>query len=286
MPIRPVSSLDNLARPGSWSVASWKTKTAAGNRLYGKLQAGRMDAWRKRMRLDDGLENMAGKQLDGGVENRVSNVNVRKVTRIPLKIDDEIMVRSSAIVAHRTKSRIIGAVHGDFILIQEPVVVISERLLAIFDHIFECSYFTEGYRYNFLSRYRRHVLRDIVCIEYPKEVDLHQIRKHRRIKVNIETKFAVLGAPNWFSAEMADISEGGCRLILESKETLTKGMRVLLVFRLPNEDVVDELRAVVMRSMSIEGSEATEVGLSFSGPQSELAKISNFCGFCMFFDVE
>jgi len=238
------------------------------------------------MRLDDGLENMAGKQLDGGVENGVSNVNVRKVTRIPLKIDDEIMVSSLTIAAHRTRSRIVGAVHGDFILIQEPIVVINERLLAVFDHVFECNYFSEGYRYNFLSRYRSHVLRNIICIEYPREVNVHQIRKHRRINVNIETKYAVFGAPNWFSADMVDISHGGCRLVLESKVAITKGMRVLLVFRLPNEDVVDELRAVVMRSMSIEGSEATEVGLSFSGPQSELAKISNFCGFCMFFDVE
>ncbi len=215
-----------------------------------------------------------------------SDVNAHEVTRIPLKIGDEIMVRSLAMIAHRAKSRIIGAVHGDFILIQEPVVVINERFLATFDHTFECSYFTSGYRYNFLSRYRSHVLGDKVCIEYPKKVDVSQIRKHRRINVDIETKFAVLGAPNWFSGDMADISEGGCRLILKSKVTVTNGMRVIMVFRLPNEDVVDELRAVVLRSTSIEGGEATEVGLSFIGPRSELAKISNFCGFCMFFDFE
>ena len=238
------------------------------------------------MRFDDGLENMSGKQLDGGVEKMASDVNSHEVTRIPLRIDDEIMVRSLDTVAHRAKSRIIGAVHGDFILIQEPVVVINERFLATFDHAFECSYFTAGYRYNFLSRYRSHALGDIVCIEYPKKVDVRQIRKHRRINVNIGTKFAVLGAPKWFSGDMADISEGGCRLILKSKVTVTKGMRVILVFRLPNEDVVDELRAVVLRTMSIEGGEATEVGLSFTGPRSELAKISNFCGFCMFFDFE
>ena len=250
------------------------------------MQAGRKDAWRKRMRLDNGLKNMAGKQLNGGVENRASDVNAREVTRIPLKIDDEIMVRSLATVAHRAKSRIIGAVHGDFILIQEPVVVINERFLAVFDNVFECSYFTGGYRYNFLSRYRSHALGDILCIEYPKKVDVRQIRMHRRINVNIETKFAVLGSPNWFSGDMTDISEGGCRLILNSKVPVTKGMKVLMVFRLPNEDIVDELRAVVLRSMSIEGSEAIEVGLSFTGPPSGLAKISNFCGFCMFFDVE
>jgi len=238
------------------------------------------------MRLEDGPENKAGRRLDDGVEKGDTVAGAPEVIKIPFKIDDEIMVRSLAIAAHRTKTRIVGAVHGDFILIQEPIVVINERLLAVFDHVFECNYFSEGYRYNFLSRYRSHALGDILCIEYPKKVDVHQIRMHRRINVNIETKFAVLGAPNWFSGDMTDISEGGCCLILNSKVPVTKGMRVLLVFRLPNEDVIDELRGVVLRSTPIEGSEATEVGLSFTGPQSELAKISSFCGFCMFFDLE
>jgi c-di-GMP-binding flagellar brake protein YcgR len=254
--------------------------------MHGKLQAGRRDVWRKRMRLEDRHDNTAGNQLDGGVKNRGPAVSAREVTRIPFRIDDEIMVSSLAIAAHRTKSRIVGAVHGDFILIQEPIVVINERLSAIFDHVFECSYFTEGYRYNFLSRYRSHVLSDIICIEYPKEVDVHQIRKHRRIKVNIETKYAVFGTPNWFSAHMVDISHSGCRLVLKSKVAIKKGMRVLMVFNLLNEDVVNELRAVVVRSWPIKGSEATNVGLSFTGPAGELAKISRFCEFCIYFDME
>ena len=238
------------------------------------------------MRLVNGPDNIAGNQFEGGPENRASDVDGGKLTKIPLKIEDEIVVRSLAIAAHSAKSRIIGAAHGDFILIKEPVVVVNDRLSAIFDDVFECSYFNEGYRYTFLSRYRSHVLKDIVCIEYPKEVDIHQTRKHRRIKVNIETRFAILGVFNWLSGDMADISKNGCRLILRSKVTITKGMKVLLVFKLPNEDVIDELRAVVLRRRSIKGSEATEVGLSFIGPPGELTKISNFCEFCMFFEVE
>ncbi len=238
------------------------------------------------MRLVDGPDNMAGNQPGGGVENRDPAADPRAGIRIPLKIDDEILVKSLAIAAHRTKSRIVGALHGDFILIKEPIVVINDRLLAIFDHVFECSYFSEGYRYNFLSRYRSHVLSDIVCIEYPKEVEVHQVRKHRRIKVNIETKYSVFGARKWFSGDMADISRGGCRLVIKSKAAITKGMRVLLVFSLPNEDDVSDLRAVVVRSRPVKGGEATEVGLSFAGPPSELAKISSFCEFCLFFDVD
>ena len=71
---------------------------------------------------------------------------------------------------------------------------------------------------------------------------------------------------------MVDISQGGCRLVLKSKVTITKGMKALLVFSLPNEDDINDLRAVVVRSKPIQGGEKTEVGLSFSGPPSELAK--------------
>jgi len=63
-------------------------------------------------------------------------------------------------------------------------------------------------------------------------------------------------------------------------------MKALLVFTLPNEEDVSDLRAVVVRSRPIKDREATELGLSFTGPPGELAKISSFCEFCLFFDVE
>jgi c-di-GMP-binding flagellar brake protein YcgR len=238
------------------------------------------------MRLDFGPEKTAENRFDGDAGKRNRAVEDCEVINIPFRIDDEIMVRSLSNAAHRTKSRIVGAAYGKFILIQEPIVVINHRFLAIFDDVFECSYFADGYRYIFLSRYRSHVLNDVVCIEYPGMVDVNQIRKHRRIKVNIETKYAALGTPNWFTGDMVDISKGGCRLVLKPKETVAKGMRVLLVFSLPNEDEVNDLRAVVVRSNPVGSSETTEVGLSFTGPPHELAKISNFCEFCLFFDVE
>ena len=39
---------------------------------------------------------------------------------------------------HMARSTIVGAVHGDFILIKEPVVVINGRFVAIFDDILDC----------------------------------------------------------------------------------------------------------------------------------------------------
>jgi len=209
-----------------------------------------------------------------------------KQIKVPLRIGDEIMVRSLANAAHRTKTKVVGAVHGDFILIKEPLVVINNRLVAIFDQTFECSYFAEGYRYSFVSKYKSHAFQDIVCISYPEDAEISKVRKDRRIRVNIETKYAVFGSPKWFSADMVDISKGGCRLILKSNPPLSRGMEVLLVFSLPNEEEVNDLRAQVVRSTSMPDIEATDIGLAFVRPHSELAKVESFCEFCLFFEVE
>jgi len=43
---------------------------------------------------------------------------------------------------------------------------------------------------------------------------------------------------------------------------------------------------VVVRIISIKDKVATEIGLKFIGPQSELSKNGNFCEFYLFFDLE
>jgi c-di-GMP-binding flagellar brake protein YcgR len=242
--------------------------------------------WRTPLRQEDGSKDTAGTSLDCRITRGDTVEGAPGVTKIPFKIDDEIMVRSLTNAAHRTKTRVVGAVHGDFILIHEPVVVINKRFVAVFDGSFESSYFTDGYRYSFLSRYRSHVFRGIVCIDYPQGVHIEQVRKHRRIRVNIESKYALIGAANWFPGDMLDISKGGCRIVLKPKTPMTEGIKVLLSFTLPNEDEVNDLRAVVVRSKPLPGGEETEVGFTFVGPPCELAKIESFCEFCLYFDLE
>ena len=82
---------------------------------------------------------------------------------------------------------------------------------------------------------------------------------------------------------MADISQGGCRLILNQCAGIAKGTNLSLTFNLPNEALVSGLQTVVARMSRIENSQATEVGASFTGPDSEISKVSNFCEFCMYF---
>ena len=240
------------------------------------------------MRFSEAAEKMAlsqpeseAKKQDPGPEPYTS-----RAIRIPLRIDDAIVVRSLTNMAHMARSKIIGAVHDKFILITEPTVSINERISAVLDEAFLCSYFSDGTLYTFRSRYRKHLVDDIVCIEYPREAEVRQVRRHRRIKVNIETECAVYGTADLFVGEMADISLGGSRLVFDQRVPMTKGTELTLTFNLPNEAFVSGLRAVVVRTDRLKNSKTTDVGLTFTGPQSEISKIANFCEFCMFFDLE
>jgi c-di-GMP-binding flagellar brake protein YcgR len=208
------------------------------------------------------------------------------VTKIPLKIDDDLIVRSLTNTAHRTRAKIVGALHGQFILITEPIVTINDRISAALEDRFICSYFVDGYLYSFYSRYRRHLIDDVVCIEYPSEIDIKQVRKHRRIKVNIETELSVPGLTDTYTGDMLDISQGGCRLVLHTLAPLAKGGTVSLVFSLPNEEVVAGLECTVINIKYFRNANMTEAGLCFNGPPDELSKVTGFCEFCMFFDLE
>src|SRR5271157_3853849 len=146
-------------------------------------------------RADDHALNMDGeKDPDSYAED----------LRIPFRIDDGIVVRAIAGSARVFSSRIVGAMSGQFILITEPAAKISETVSAVLDGNFLCSYFCEGYLYTFHSRYRNRLMNDTVCIEYPKEAEIRQIRKDRRIKVNIETRVHVCDSGESFLADMID----------------------------------------------------------------------------------
>ncbi len=240
------------------------------------------------MRFDNAAEKMADNQFDLEAKEQDPAVDAEVSTsiRIPFRIDDAIMLRSLTNMAHIAQSRVVGAVHGKFILIIEPTARISDRLSAVLDEDFLCSYFNDGAMHSFYSKYLGRLLGDVVSIDYPKEVKVRQIRKYRRIRVNIETECTVCGAADLFFAEMADISQGGCLLLLNQRASIAKGTNLSLTFNLPNEAFIRGLQTVVVRISLIPNSQATEVGVAFTGPESEISKISNFCEFCLYFDIE
>jgi c-di-GMP-binding flagellar brake protein YcgR len=213
-------------------------------------------------------------------------VVVAKQPILPLEIDGDLVIRSLENIAHRISTKIIGAVHGDYILIKEPVMPINERLSAVFEGDFMCMYFNSGYLYSFQSKHRHTLIGDLISIDYPYITEIKQIRKYRRIKVNIEIELTSPELVSPISGDMVDISEGGCCLLLPTSARLTKGKDVYLQFHLPNDQKVKGLKSRVMSMKCPKGAESIEVGLSFSGPPAESDKIADFCEFCMFFELE
>ena len=240
------------------------------------------------MRSEAPSEKSASSQFGSSSNDQNPNVNAGKpgTTRIPFRIGDGMAIRSSTDSTCIANSRIVGAVHGKYILLTEPTVKINERIPVVLNESIKCAYFDDGILYSFNSKYRQHLVYGIVCIDYPQKVEVRQVRKHRRIKVNIETEYSISGAVGSFVADMTDISCGGCRLISSRRVPLTKGTRLSLAFNLHNEAMVSGLEALSARINHTAEGKGTEIGLSFIGPPDELAKIANFCEFCMYFDLE
>jgi hypothetical protein len=199
--------------------------------------------------------------------------------KLPFRIEDTMVVRSPAAPTRIATCKVVGAVHGRYILITEPAVKINERVSAVLDETLLCSCLCDDYLYIFYSRYRNRLMGDLVCIEYPREVEIRRIREHTRIKVDIETRVSLgNGEPVW--ASMHDISRGGCRLTFNQRVRMAKGSGIALTFDLPNEIHVERLEAVVAKIKQADG--ATETGISFISKAREISKILDFCEICRF----
>ena len=131
------------------------------------------------MRIDVAGQKMASNQREREAKGRdpLVDADVPTPIRIPFRLDDAIMVCSLANTKHMARTRVIGAMLGKYILITEPTVKINDRISAILDENFLCSYFNNGFMHIFQSKYRRHLTEDVVCIDYPVKVDVRQIRK-------------------------------------------------------------------------------------------------------------
>lgn len=228
---------------------------------------------------------MQSKNLDAESPNK-EQVIVADCPTLPLVIDGELTIRSLVNIAHKITVKIIGASHGEYILIKEPVLQINDRLSVVFEDNFLCLYFHAGYAYVFKSK-RRHTLPDdLISIEYPYIAEIRQIRKYRRIKVNIETELTSPELISAYTGDMMDISTGGCCLKFPSSVRLTSGKDVYLQFHLPNDQKIKGLKSRIMSVKHDKGSDSAEIGLSFLGPPSESDKVAEFCEFCMFFELE
>jgi c-di-GMP-binding flagellar brake protein YcgR len=218
------------------------------------------------------------------------------MNKLPIVIESEIFIRSVEQKNLHARSKILGARHGDFILIEDPICQINERLSAPLEGNVICSFFFEGDIYRFPSRKQRELGGGLTLLEYPTKFQVENVRKFHRIQVNIETHFCIentlTDAPlvqkrrdEVAKANLVDISEGGCYLIVPSLMHVIQNMFCKLDFILPDDQQVVGLQARVRNVQIMKLRKTTEIGLQFIGPPGELAKIASFCQYCLFFKV-
>ena len=208
-----------------------------------------------------------------------------KMDKLPLIVETEIIIRSTEQKVLKARSKILGGRHGDFILIEKPIVPFGERLEAHFDGNFVCTFLYEGDIYRFESKIRRFMEGNLAFIEYPQQFQTEQLRRHHRISVNIDCRIQMNGVRGVLTGAIQDISEGGCSLSFAHLTPIAINTSCSAQFVLPDNQVINGIQAKVRSVKYHKLHKATELGLQFLAPPEELARISSFCQYCLFFKV-
>jgi hypothetical protein len=205
--------------------------------------------------------------------------------KLPLVINTETFIQSVDHKLASAKSRILGARHGDFIILDNPVLHFCDRLFSKLTGNIRCNYMLDGEVYDFLSVVLRHTEEKLCLIEYPRTFEHNRLRSHPRIRVNIETRLLVGRGPDPVPVTMADISAGGCRITVPYLFGVAANTQCVLSFTLPDNNDVENLKGMICNLRMMKLGRKTEIGIKFLEPASELAKIASFCRFCLFFEV-
>lgn len=206
--------------------------------------------------------------------------------KLPIHVGTEIFIRPVKNQSVQARSSILGAKHGDFLIIGDPVVRYSDRLFAKLSGEVNCRYLYDGELYDFDSRVRKSLQYELTLLEYPSDFAVHALRKHPRIRVNIETMVTPeTDRQNPMRAYITDISEGGCCVVASVLYAFEKDSVCFLDFTLPDKAEVVGCKAKILKVKfsKLEGS--TEIGLQFTGSPDQMSTISSFCHFCSFFEV-
>ncbi len=208
--------------------------------------------------------------------------------KLPLVIGQEMVIKSllDSKSPHRAKSSLIGAKHGEFIIVDEPIIRISDHIVSIVEGPVHCWFLKDGTKYSFESTILKKLDDGLTFLEYPKYFNVEHLRKHERVKVNLETRFTIEDRKEFHKGSILDISQGGCMLKTDGVVIIPEQSRLTLSFVLPNDRVVNNIEGVARHVTYNRMKQATEVGIQFTGPKSEVTKIAEFCYMCQFFKVE
>jgi c-di-GMP-binding flagellar brake protein YcgR len=203
--------------------------------------------------------------------------------KLPIVISTELLIESIDHKPARTKSKILGARHGDFIIIEDPVLQLSDRLFSKLTGRIHCSYIYDGEIYDFISTVKKHMDESFSLIDYPQTFRQTKLRAYPRIHVNIETRMVVGQEKDGLKVIMTDISVGGCKLTVPHLYGVAIDAPCGLSFTLPDNRNISNLRGKIRNVRMMKLRKKTEIGISFVEPRAELEKIATFCHFCSFF---
>jgi c-di-GMP-binding flagellar brake protein YcgR len=205
--------------------------------------------------------------------------------KLPLYIERQLTIRSMSEKNLKANVRVLGARHGEIIIIDDPFCHLNERLSVPIEGDIMCQLFHEGDMYRFQSRVLRGLGEGITIIAYPERVVAEAIRRHHRIQVNIETRFRLEDTKEAYRVTMLDISEGGCFIVVPQLIHVMENALCHLKFSLPDKQKITDLAGRVRTMHFLALKRTTGLGLQFTGPPGEVNKVSAFCDYCMFFKV-
>ena len=203
--------------------------------------------------------------------------------KIPFQLGSEVLLRSSSSYSHKAKSKIIGVLEKEFIMIENPIFAISDNITAIVEDDLLVAYLYEGYLFTFKSRFSKKLIKNIICIDYPERFEVEQVRSDPRVKVSLEAKIYISDIQH--PGIVRDISETGCSLELPKIISLFKGLGLIAAFTLPNDQSIKDLQCKVTSVKYDQIHRKMEIGASFVSPAEEISKIQELVRFCMRFKV-
>ncbi len=203
---------------------------------------------------------------------------------IPFQLGTSLTLRSVTDPALKSQTTVVGVINNIAILVEDPVFT-GEHIGGRVGGEIVCAYFLDGILYKFKSRFGQILIHNVVCIDFPKHFEIRRLRQYRRVKVNLEAVSVIGEEGRLINGDIKDVSEGGVCLELPGILQLAPGMPVSLTFVLPNDEQVEDLGCTIMNLHLVSEEKKTITGLSFTGPGSEIGKVTRFCEMCNYFRV-
>jgi hypothetical protein len=197
---------------------------------------------------------------------------------IPFQLGSQLVLKSTLNPALTAKTTLYGIVPGEMILIEEPLFSLTERSAGLSEE-FLCAYLYGSHLLKFKSKFAKYLFKNVIGIDYPKDVERIKVRSSTRIPVHIETEVHFGKKDLSIPCRMADISESGCRLEMPKLIQAQRGSKFYLSFTLPENQIIDDLVCAVMNVKHL--NDNTIVGARFSGPVQNIMKVEKFCKLCV-----